>query len=390
MDDLGSKADGLENMAESRELAVGCDDFTSGAGGMNFDLKFEIGDEGNEALQRMSELYERLHEIDFPAIAGVLEANKQVRAITQSFAQSSSVRQLASLQKTLVTPEMSKALELSQRVRQSVDAVWIRSLGKTLDQVFSNATFQSMNALNKAVNANLAQVADAMSRYGRGLVDFNQFGTAASAALAPMIDSLKRMDFEFDWDGALRLHETWGNFGWVIIDNMPAMGPKGSPSTWQEANRIAGRYLNDDTVYDIRQKLLAIVRKRSDLEEAFLLYDEKRYKPCAMVLTSLVDCELYKKAKKPEKKDGRRWSREPIKRMMSDAPQTGYLVLAASGILQAYEFYYGDAHDFSKEYRRELNRNFLMHGMHYGKVTQLSCKKLMALLLSVARLMKLV
>lgn len=390
MDALDNEMNSLGGSQESRESSDGCADFSSGVGGMGFGLGYEIGDEGHEALRRISELYDKLHEVEFPAIAGILETNKQVQAITRSFSQSNSVRQLASLQKSLVTPEMIQSLALSQSVRQSADAVWIESVGKTLDQVFSNAAFQSMNAFSEAVSANIAQVADAMSRYGRGIADFDQFGIAASAALAPMLDSLKRMNFEFDWDGALRLHEMWGSYGWVVIDSMPAMGPKGSPSTWQEANRIAGRYLKDDAVEDIRRKLRAIVRKRIDLEEAFLLYDEKRYKPCAMMLTSLIDCELYKKAKKPEKKDGRRWSREPIKRMVSDAPQTGYLVLAASGILQAYEFYYGDAHDFSKEYRRELNRNFLMHGMHYGKVTQLSCKKLMALLLSVARLMQLV
>ena len=304
MNALDNEVNSLGDSQESRKSSDGRADFSSGAGGAGFGLGYEIGDEGHETLRRISELYDKLHEVEFPAIAGILETNKQVQAITRSFSQSNSVCQLASLQKSLVTPEMTKALAFSQSVRQSVDAVWIDSVGKTLDQVFSNATFQSMNAFNKAVSANIAQVADAMSRYGRGIVDFDQFGIAASAALAPMLDSLKRMNIEFDWDGALRLHEMWGSYGWVVIDSMPAMGPKGSPSTWQEANRIARRYLKDGAVEDIRRKLRAIVRKRIDLEEAFLLYDEKRYKPCAMMLTSLIDCELYKKAKKPEKKDG--------------------------------------------------------------------------------------
>ena len=96
MDNLESEDYGLGDSQYGDQQSDKYDDSSSGAGGMYFVLEYDIGDEGREAVRRISELYGKLHEMEFPAIADVFEANKQMQAITRSFALSNSARQLAS------------------------------------------------------------------------------------------------------------------------------------------------------------------------------------------------------------------------------------------------------------------------------------------------------
>ena len=77
-----------------------------------------------------------------------------------------------------------------------------------------------------------------------------------------------------------------------------------------------------------------------------------------------------------------------MRRLEDQLPEVGYAVLALLGTYKAFDFFFKYANDFEREREGELNRNFLMHGMMYQRVTRIACVKLFMLLLSVERLVR--
>lgn len=109
----------------------------------------------------------------------------------------------------------------------------------------------------------------------------------------------------FDWEqcriGAIR----WGEYGWSI-SWLPLASIGNPPATLKEADSFYSNILTDDAMADLFGDLRQIVRRKRDLQECIELYGQRHYKPCAMMLCSLIEGQLtLAMPKGPKKRSGK-------------------------------------------------------------------------------------
>jgi hypothetical protein len=203
-----------------------------------------------------------------------------------------------------------------------------------------------------------------------------------SSSISHVFEQLIKGFPSFDWLGKGEAIVRWGKHGWVIYPTMSMNVILDVPDSRIEADEIMRSCLTTEYMQGVRNRLTKAVRRKSDLEEALWLFDQRHYKPCAMVLCSMIEGELFNRAKKNGK--GRRSAKEPIDRLQKlcsaegvDACVSAYI---AMGACESYGHFFADGKDFKRDIEGDLNRNFLQHGMMYKRVTRTVCVKLLLLL----------
>lgn len=208
--------------------------------------------------------------------------------------------------------------------------------------------------------------------------------------LVPMMEALSRLNGRIDWDKVVGSAEAWGSYGWAIAntqfyDNESLR----RPASLEEADE---RYLSFLDVDAVIAGLENKIRKKSDMREAAALFRERRYKPCAMMLCSLIDRELFRiccSSRRNEdvgKKGLRKWkdplddARKPLDSKNEDMDIETMCVVDYINIYKAIDYFFKPADDFNRKLEGELNRNFLDHGMMYKPVRRKTCIKLFVLL----------
>lgn len=205
-----------------------------------------------------------------------------------------------------------------------------------------------------------------------------QFSSSISHVFEQLIEGFP----SFDWQGKGEAIVRWGKHGWVIYPAMYMNVILDVPDSRIEADKIMRSCLTTGYMHDVRNRLTKAVRRKSDLKEALWLFDQRHYKPCAMVLCSMIEGELFNRAKKNRK--GRRSAKEPIDRLQKlcsaegvNACVSAYIAL---GTCESYGHFFANGKDFKRDIEGDLNRNFLQHGMMYKRVTRTVCVKLLLLL----------
>ena len=165
------------------------------------------------------------------------------------------------------------------------------------------------------------------------------------------------------------------------------------PLTLGEADAVYLSFLDVDSFI---AGLEGSVSKKVDFREAVVLFRERHYKPCAMMLCSLIDRELFRACCGPrrdewDKRKQRSWSRElkKLKGSLSDGsdgelPAMAISIIDFANICEAVDYFFRSGDDFNREREGELNRNFLDHGMMYKPVRRKTCIKLFVLLEAVS------
>lgn len=190
-----------------------------------------------------------------------------------------------------------------------------------------------------------------------------------------------------DWEAYRQAARIWGEFGWVIPDEMFLSDSLIVPHCLSEANSICRRLFHKQELDSMFQELTGAVRKKRDLEEAIWLFEKRHYKPCAMMVCSLIDNELISMERipirsKPDRE--RRSGRKTLRTIHGSLPEEGLLAIRVENIISAYGCFTRNGKDFNRAFEGELNRNFLMHGMMYKRVTRTVCVKLFCLLYAVS------
>lgn len=237
------------------------------------------------------------------------------------------------------------------------------------------------------VSLNLDIFASALSEVVRGM----EVAPAALERLSSYFDlafeSLASSFPEVDWRALRNGHRMWGKYGWVVCDGFPFSYVSDPPQSLNEANALAMKVMRSAQLEEMFDELLESIPKAKDAKEAIVLYRERRYKPCAMMLFSLIDCELYKEDWRMYGREGKGNPSRPLNAMRQTEDVSSTFALSAEGAFHAQQcFYKSGGGAFRRENEGELNRNFLMHGMTYKRVTRQSCTKLFALLNCICRL----
>ncbi|MDY4123035.1 MAG: hypothetical protein SOY05_05900 [Ellagibacter isourolithinifaciens] len=244
---------------------------------------------------------------------------------------------------------------------------------------FTEQIKSQSEGMNRMVESAAAVLSDAWVPNVKSVVSLtDQF----SSSISHVFEQLIKIFPLFDWQGKGETIVRWGKFGWTIYPAMSVNVVMDAPDSLVEADKIMRGFLTPEYMESVRNRLAKVVRKKRDLEEALWLFDQRHYKPCAMMLCSMIEGELFLRAKKNEK--SRRSAREPIKRLKKlcstegvDACVSAYIAL---GACESYGHFFANGEDFKRDIEGDLNRNFLQHGMMYKRVTRTVCVKLLLLL----------
>ena len=185
------------------------------------------------------------------------------------------------------------------------------------------------------------------------------------------------------WERLRQASVRWGQFGWAIPMHMSIGDLKRVPNSLEEADeRCMGVYRGG--IHDLVEHLNENVHAKGDLSEATCLYEEGRYKTCAMVLCALIEGELIvrdPRGAEAEKRKARRSSKNTLGLMKPrEVGLLGYRLNLLGNAIETLGYFFKSANNFDRDREGELNRNFLMHGMMRKPVRATTCVKLFSLL----------
>lgn len=244
----------------------------------------------------------------------------------------------------------------------------------------SPAALDAMASLRSIYSEMLSSTLDDFAASIRTAIDTESIIRSISDSLRPLYDQLSSLDFNLDWQGLRRGYVGWGDFGWVIPHEMGFSDIRAVPQSLGEADRACMRYFNRSGLDLLFERLYDNSHKKKDLREAIELFNDRRYKPCAMMLCALIEGELIKLGGSPSGKSRRsgKTTLDVVSRQISERDTC--LAFAFENYSRVWAFFFKSGKDFSREQEGELNRNFLMHGMMYKPVRKKTCVKLFSML----------
>lgn len=264
---------------------------------------------------------------------------------------------------------------------------WSESL-KALNN-FTLPTFDVAQSLMESVSAATRKLSETISTLAGVGQSFADASRSLHEILRPNLEVIASIVDSFDsgkfWVKYQEAAAAWGDYGWVVIDDMPNDVLLSIPSDYAEANRVARKYAFA-TLDSLNSKIPETSRKKSDAVEMFTLFDEGHYKSCAMMACSIIDGELFNW--KIPRAHSRAVRGSPRELAISDESAM-WAAASLSGIVPAYDHFFRWGDHFNRDVEGELNRNFLMHGMMYKKVSQVACLKLFLLLDQIIELLPL-
>lgn len=210
----------------------------------------------------------------------------------------------------------------------------------------------------------------------------SSFQNTISEVIGPTLEHLSQLYSDINWERIAEGSKGWGEYGWIPPEELSIDQVSNPPATLKEADQIALSALDAKSLELLFSELSSVVPKRKDIEEAISLFKGKRYKATAMLLCSLIECELIK----ADTRSKRRKSKNVINRLGKELPPKGLVLVTTPALPSAYAYFFHDANDFDRSVEGELNRNFLQHGMMYKQVRKKTCIKLFLILREVVHL----
>ena len=180
-------------------------------------------------------------------------------------------------------------------------------------------------------------------------------------------------------------YQIWGKYGWTIIPNIPYSFYLKPPIDIKDANKKALKYCRNGDMKKLFEKMRCTSKiKKSDLEDAIFCFENKKYKPCAMILFALIDSKLIRlqndedRSKRNNMRPSGRKAAQNIKNRLVQEENKFYQILGILNLFGCLEIVFGLGNDFQQQ-PKIINRNFLDHGMLTRKVKRMECVQLFLL-----------
>lgn len=198
-------------------------------------------------------------------------------------------------------------------------------------------------------------------------------------------DALKPLQFKFpeiDWSKANIGAEKWGEYGWVIPNSFSFHEVCSPPNTLQEANAYCRKRCGTgtDEFAQACRRVATNSRKKRDAEAALELFTGKQYKPCAMMLCSLIEGEIrHRGGKAARAKSPLSFAKGQVNDLRDMTASLSFAINYEATVCYFFKRTRSESSDFDMALEGELNRNILMHGMMHKPVRQQTCIKLIYL-----------
>lgn len=252
------------------------------------------------------------------------------------------------------------------------------------------STMEAMSSLGSVYSNALLDVFSDIGASLRATIDTASIFQGISDSLQPLYDRLAALNLDLDWKGLRQGYVGWGDLGWIVPREMSFSEIRVVPQSLEEADKACMRYFGRSDLEALFERLCDGSHKKRDLQEAVELFNERRYKPCAMMLCALIEGELIRIGGRVQGR-GRRSGRRTIGMISERAiERETCLAFTLENYSKVWDYFYKDGKDFSREREGELNRNFLLHGMMYKPVRKKTCVKLFCLLDATVELLPMV
>lgn len=184
---------------------------------------------------------------------------------------------------------------------------------------------------------------------------------------------------EFDWEALEVNYRKWGEFGWTFIDNVPLALFAKWPESQIEADKQALQFFNKNEMEKLFDDLRKLHTNRKDIESAVFCFNNKQYKASAMLLCAMIESPFIKIQQIDQKR--RKVGKNAVKKFSDKCAGTlslenkRFLYLYSVNVFSFLTMLFDDAEDFKSE-PKQLNRNFINHGMEKRDVRRKDCVKL--------------
>lgn len=202
-------------------------------------------------------------------------------------------------------------------------------------------------------------------------------------------DAIKIPEFTDEQkDELLESHIKWGEIGWTYLPSSWGNFFDENPTDINSANKEMMSYFTKEEQQKLFDCLKLSSVKKDDLETAIFCFENHKYKPCALILFSLIDGKLIRNQGLQAK--GRPVGSGAVKlfkkKIESDDERAFYEIIYDANILACLKAFFQGCPNFKDE-PEIINRNFVMHGMTGHAVRKRDCIQLFLLLNNLLLLM---
>lgn len=195
---------------------------------------------------------------------------------------------------------------------------------------------------------------------------------AESIALYPAPEVLEKRK-----EGLIESYKAWGKFGWSWIGHTPIKFYEAMPTNIADANKRIKPYCTDEIMGTLFVSLHTKSTEQTDLDSAIFCYENRQYKPCAMVLFGMIDAKLITHQ---QAKDNRSVGGKAVRKLRTQFEAENdnrefYTMLRYINLFSCLETIFRHAGNFKCE-PPTINRNFIDHGMNQRPVCRLDCIQL--------------
>ena len=186
----------------------------------------------------------------------------------------------------------------------------------------------------------------------------------------------------------LECHIKWGEIGWTYLPSSWTNFFDEKPTEIKSANAEMMSYCNKQEMHELFECLKKSSVKKDDLDAAIYCYENGKYKPCALILFSLIDGKLIRNqgltAKNRSVGSGAVYRFK--QKIESDEKRAFYEILFDVNVFACLISFFKRYDNFKNE-PEIINRNFVMHGMTGRAVRKRDCIQLFLLLNNLLLLM---
>lgn len=231
---------------------------------------------------------------------------------------------------------------------------------------------------------------DIMIKLGKTITDYSSVFTKFSKAIADLANSIKIPSLSDEQKKELQdSYKAWGKYGWTVPPYASLSIFDKKSQSLQEANKYMRQYINTASMKELFIELGRLDNlRKDDLQEAILNFENRRYKSCSMILFALIDGKIIRyQDKEINRKVGFYGAKKICNKIESEfsSKNAFFSLLNLINITSALEVTFENAKNF-KDQPTVVNRNFILHGMLYGRVRRRDAAQLFLLLYNLIEL----
>lgn len=174
----------------------------------------------------------------------------------------------------------------------------------------------------------------------------------------------------------------WGKCGWPWIGIAPAKFYYTPPQNVADANRRIKPYHSKAEIVKLFDRLHSKKLRQTDLDSAIFCYQNRQYKPCALMLFGMIDAKLIRNqtAIGNYRLAGEKAAKKLKTQYEQENERYGFFsLLRFANLFSCLETIFANGKNFEKE-PAVINRNYIDHGMNRRPVLKRDCIQLFFIL----------